>query len=327
MRKIKKYQEFTNEEINLDALVDISIGVSVLGIVAGIIKIGISTSYDISKSKAKIEEEALKDSMLKKIIVKINNNQKVINYINLYKSRFSQMTYNEMKKFTEDLKLLLGDVLTSSEWRYCDDVIDKISKPDTKEEDILDDTFNQSEIDLLNSEGFEVSNNRNSNFDTFSNREMNIDIVKTKHNFKVYTDETGRYFKLESKIAFKYFYEENDETNYIKKFLPGLASNKPKESIYFKSVKECLDHIKGVYKKNKSDELYDLIKLHQRPFKKSYRDEIINFLSKIITKEEAIQIINDYNFKYDDSLVSILISLSASGDFINHFRNLGVNRD
>jgi hypothetical protein len=239
------------------------------------------------------------------------------------------MTYNEMRKFTEDLKLLLGDVLTTSEWKYCDDVIDKISKSDKEEdEDIVSDSFSQREIDLLNSEGFKPSTSESSNFDKFSNREMNIDIVKTRHNFKIYSDEPGRDFKIESRIAFKYFYEENDESNkgYIKKLFPGVSSNKIKDSQYFKSIEECLDHIKGIYKKDKSDSLYDLIKLHKKMFRKSYRNEIISFLSNISTKEEAIQIINDYNFKYDDSLVSTLRTMSDSGDFINHFRSLGLVR-
>ena len=192
-------------------------------------------------------------------------------------------------------------------------------------------------MDLLNSEGFKPSNNQNSNFDIgipfekkFSNKELNIDITKNRHNFKIYSDEPGRDFRIENKVAFKYFYEENGEIDkgYIKKLFPGIPStNKIKESQYFKSIQECLDHIKGIYEKNKSDELYDIIKLHQKLFRKSYRNEIISFISRINTKEEAIEIINDYNFKYDDSLVSTLRTMSDSGDFINHFRKLGLIRN
>lgn len=337
MKNLKKYEEF-NESIGLSGL---AIGVSVLALISSIIRFSGSVSgvyLDVKNNKKQSEEEikrlALKDSILKNIIEKINKNQSVLNFIKPYETKLEngEMTYNEMKKFIEDLKILLGDVLTVREWEYCDDVIEQITnKKGTLEEEIDDndsDKFTKREIETLKSNGFEPSNNENSNFNTgipferkFSNKDLKIDMIKIKHNTKVYSKDDNKVFNIESKTAFKYFYQNIERhTGYIKSFI----ENDYKESGYFKSLQDCLDNIKGLNKRSKIDDLHDLIKLHQRLFKRSQRNEIIDFLSTIDTKEEAIDIINDYNFKYDDSLLSTLNTMAVDGDFVRHFKKLGV---
>ena len=333
MKTIKTYEDFVNESFGISGL---AIGVSVLALISSIIRFGgsLSGSYLDVKTKKQSEEEikrlALKDSILKNIIVKINNNQSVLNFIKPYETKLEngEMTYNEMKKFIEDLKILLGDVLTVREWEYCDDVIEQITnKKSYLEEEISEDDkdeFTKREIEKLKSEGFEPSNNENSNFNTgipfekkFSNKNLKIDIIKIKHNTKLYSNDDNNLFN----IAFKYFYENIEKSRgYIKSFI----ENNYKESGYFKSLQDCLDNIKGLNKRSKIDDLHDLIKLHQRLFRKSYRNEIINLLSTINTKEEAIDIINDYNFKYNDSLLSTLYTMSVEGDFTKHFKKLRV---
>ena len=93
------------------------------------------------------------------------------------------------------------------------------------------------------------------------------------------------------------------------------AYTKQREDYYLEEIKNQLEQGTITSSTNMADQYADKI----------YKDveaDIKRFVSAYV--EEAIDIINDYNFKYDDSLLSTLNTMSVDGDFVKHFKKLGV---
>ena len=162
MKTIKTYEDFINEEINAD-LWSTYWESNLLGTLGYLASFGVSYyiykylrgySERESVENAKKVRDVVNDSDdMRDLIIKVLKDNRIQNILSQYKEKIEnkKITFNEMKTLGEEMKNILGDILTTQEWHLSQFIIDRLSKnpnesvPEIREEsqliDIVDNLF------------------------------------------------------------------------------------------------------------------------------------------------------------------------------------------
>ena len=315
MRKIKNYQDFINEDLDPQVW-SLFWETHLLGTLGYLASFGLSylffkyrngQSEEISIEKAKENSDSIRKSdQMKNVLKKVIQNEKIKNLLNNYKDKIENrsITFNEMKTLGEEMKSLLGDILTTDEWHLCEHIIDDLSKSPDKNLNQISKGFTEEEEEILQRYSFKKRTENE-----YINKELGIRIFKKM-------DKEG-----------SMVYEFNKQN---KEFTQGslfAAMSKEPELIsgYYKDLEKC---ILGATTDDKLiDELHKMIKEHKTLFKRSRKKDIIDLLDSIKTKEEMHSIITDYREKYNVDLIELFDEIHNSYDdneFLSSFYKLGL---
>jgi hypothetical protein len=315
MRKIKNYKDFINEDLD-PQLWSMYWESHLLGTLGYLASFGLSyllfryfrgqsEEKSIENAKEKSDNIRRSDEM-KDVLKKVIKNENVKELLNKYKDKIENktITFNEMKTLGEEMKNLLGDILTTDEWHLCEHIIDDLSKSPDKNLNQISKGFTEEEEELLDRYGFKKRTDNE-----YINQELGIRIFKKMN-------------KEGSMV-----YEFNREN---KEFTQGsifAAMSKEPELIsgYYKDLEKCI--IGATTDDSLIDELHKMMKEQKTLFKRSRKKDIIDLLDSINNREEMFSIITDYREKYGKDLVELFDEMGnnfTENELLSPFYKLGL---
>jgi hypothetical protein len=266
---------------------------------------GESEKKSLEMAKQTSSEVRNSDEM-RDVLIKVIGDEKIQSLLSSYKDKIENrtITFNEMKTLSEEMKNLLGDILTVDEWRFCDDVIDTLSKEPGQSKSRLTKNFTNEEKDILQRYGLQEKSDIE-----FSSTDGKIQIFK---NF----DDTNLVYYIFQKEMIEY------SGNSI---FSGPGREVKLKSGQYKDLEKCINA--SITDDQIIDNLYRMIKEHKTMFRRSRKKDIIDLLDSIKTKEEMHSIITDYREKYNVDLIELFDEIHNSYDdneFLSSFYKLGL---
>ena len=132
---------------------------------------GESEKKSLEMAKQTSSEVRNSDEM-RNVLIKVIGDEKIQSLLSSYKDKIENrtITFNEMKTLAEEMKNLLGDILTVDEWTFCDSIVDRLVNQPIDDVDSISDYYTEKEKEILKSYNFEEKSDKE-----FINKELRIE--------------------------------------------------------------------------------------------------------------------------------------------------------